>query len=257
MAKNQSIDELLRATRHASAPASRDSVIRESLDAVSSGLTSSQGGGVDTRSARVRSLPPSLPGVIDATSLGTSSNSETAPSSAASNLPNQLQQISTQLTQLQSTNQSAIDSTAQNTQALLQNTQTKSQGSGSSTLGTIGSTLLNFFGGGLSPIISGLTSLFTGGSDSTPQPLTPYVLPQSVQFQGGISGVNGQITPVDQNSNGTVRPATSSSQPAAQVTVQVQAIDSQSFLDHSGEIANAVRQALLNGNSLGDVISGM
>jgi hypothetical protein len=81
------------------------------------------------------------------------------------------------------------------------------------------------------------------------------VLPQPIQFQGGISGVNGQITSVDQSSNGTLRAMTSGSQLAPQVTVQVQTIDSKSFLDHSGDIANAVRHALLNGNSLSDVIS--
>ncbi|MGH9667011.1 MAG: hypothetical protein ACRD9L_21510, partial [Bryobacteraceae bacterium] len=247
MAKSQSIDELLRATRHASAPATRDSVVRQSLGVVSSGLTASLTNNTGTLTAQTRSLPPSLPGVIVATGLGggqgATADSGASSPAAANNLSNQLQQISTQLTQVQSTNQSAIDSTAQNTQALLQNTQTKSQGSGSSALGTIGSTLLNVFGGGLSPIITGLTSLFTGGGSSTPQPLTPYVLPRPIQFQAGISGANGQIASVDQNSNGTVRPMTSSSQPAPQVTVQVQTIDSQSFLDHSGDIANAVRQA--------------
>ena len=34
-------------------------------------------------------------------------------------------------------------------------------------------------------------------------------------------------------------------------------MDSQSFLDHSNEIAMAVKQAILNSNSLNDVISGL
>jgi len=38
------------------------------------------------------------------------------------------------------------------------------------------------------------------------------------------------------------------------ILVQVQAMDSQSFMDHSQEIAQAVRQAMLNLNSLNDVI---
>jgi hypothetical protein len=37
--------------------------------------------------------------------------------------------------------------------------------------------------------------------------------------------------------------------------VQVQAMDSRSFMDHSDEIARAVREALLNAHSLGDVMS--
>ena len=39
------------------------------------------------------------------------------------------------------------------------------------------------------------------------------------------------------------------------VQIQVNAIDSKSFLDHSDAIAEAVRQALLNSHSLGDVIA--
>ncbi len=42
---------------------------------------------------------------------------------------------------------------------------------------------------------------------------------------------------------------------APQITVQVQAMDSRSFLDHSEEIARAVRQAMLNSNGINDVIT--
>ena len=42
-----------------------------------------------------------------------------------------------------------------------------------------------------------------------------------------------------------------------QITVQVQAMDSQSFLDHSDDIAQAVRQAMLNMNSINDVVTNL
>ncbi len=42
---------------------------------------------------------------------------------------------------------------------------------------------------------------------------------------------------------------------AAQITVQVQAMDSRSFLDHSEDIAQAVRQAMLNSHGINDVIT--
>ena len=42
---------------------------------------------------------------------------------------------------------------------------------------------------------------------------------------------------------------------APAVTVQVQAMDSRSFLDHSNEIARAVREAILNSHALGSVVS--
>jgi len=48
-----------------------------------------------------------------------------------------------------------------------------------------------------------------------------------------------------------------SSSAGQQITVQVQAIDSQSFLDHSDEIAQAVRQAMLNMNSINDVVTDL
>jgi hypothetical protein len=39
--------------------------------------------------------------------------------------------------------------------------------------------------------------------------------------------------------------------------VQVQAMDSRSFMDHSHDIATAVREAVLNMHSLNDVISDL
>jgi hypothetical protein len=42
-----------------------------------------------------------------------------------------------------------------------------------------------------------------------------------------------------------------------QITVQVQAMDSQSFLDHSDDIAQAVKQAMLNMSSINDVITNL
>ena len=47
----------------------------------------------------------------------------------------------------------------------------------------------------------------------------------------------------------------SGSSPAHQITVNVQAMDAQSFLDHSNDIAQAVRQAMLNLSSINDVVN--
>ena len=49
----------------------------------------------------------------------------------------------------------------------------------------------------------------------------------------------------------------SGTQPGQSILVQVQAMDSQSFMDHSQQIAQAVRQAMLNLNSLNDVITDL
>ncbi len=51
------------------------------------------------------------------------------------------------------------------------------------------------------------------------------------------------------------RTQTAAAREPAQVTIQVQAMDSRSFLDHSAEIAQAVREAMLNMHALNDVVS--
>jgi hypothetical protein len=43
--------------------------------------------------------------------------------------------------------------------------------------------------------------------------------------------------------------------PAPQITVNVSAMDARSFMDRSGDIAAAVRDAMLNLNSINDVVS--
>jgi hypothetical protein len=43
----------------------------------------------------------------------------------------------------------------------------------------------------------------------------------------------------------------------ASITVNINAIDSRSFLDHSESIAMAVRAAMLNSGALSDVLEGM
>lgn len=174
----------------------------------------------------------------------------------AKDITEQVTALTSQITTLTSTQQSHIGATQDNTQAITQNTSTKSGWpSVGSTVGNIASSLL---GGGLSlsPLISGLMSLF-GGNDT--QALTtplPFRLPPTVQYDAGLtSGSPGQAVPVSYGAGGQARPQTSPQ--TAQVNVQINAMDSRSFLDHSEEIASAVRQALLNSSSLGDVITDL
>jgi hypothetical protein len=91
--------------------------------------------------------------------------------------------------------------------------------------------------GGLGSLISGITSLFGGGEKKAPPPLQLFQLPdavnQTVHLQGGS-------------------PAGSS---GSAVHVHVQAIDTQSFLNRSNDIARAVKTAMLNSHSLNDVVS--
>ncbi len=131
------------------------------------------------------------------------------------------------------------------------NLRTLASGSGGSALGTIGSVLGGGFG--LSPLISGLLSAFGGGGDpSAPPALLPFLRPAPVRLNAGISAEVG-ATPfaVDFGQGGGPRPVNLA---PAQITVQVQAMDSRSFLDHSHDIARAVRQAMLETTVLNDVI---
>jgi len=115
----------------------------------------------------------------------------------------------------------------------------------------IGETIAGMLLGGL-PLFSLFKGLFdSGNSEDTLPPLVKYQLPTAVNESLGYSA-NAGFVPLEYTQNGLPR-AQASSTP--QVTVQVNAMDSRSFLDHSEEIANAVREAVLNSNSLRDVLT--
>ncbi len=162
----------------------------------------------------------------------------------------QLSTLTSQIASLGSVQQTQTSATQDNTQALGQNTSAK--GGGSSIGSTLEGVASSVLGSSVSPIISGLLSLF--GGDSTPAATapTPFKLPPAVDVQAGLTG-SGQIVPVDSGQGGQVRAPTANA--AQQVNIQVNAMDSQSFLDHSDEIANAVKAAILSSHSLNDVLS--
>lgn len=146
-------------------------------------------------------------------------------------------------------------------------------GGGDSAL-SIASTVLES-GLGIVPLIGGLIGLFDGGgSSSTQQPLTKYAMPDPVSFQGAET--SGGIEAADTDLSGMPRAAgggggTSGSGSTAVtsgggsagggggsgITVQVQAMDARSFMDRSSDIAAAVRDAMLNLNSINDVVSNL
>jgi len=187
-------------------------------------------------------------------------------SAQTSALTDQLTSIGEQLQQLQSINQTLADTMLANTTAIQQNT--SSHGSTGSTEGasSIAGTIESFLGigSGLSPLISGLISLFGGGGGSHPAPLTPYIQPLPIQLNAGFGNANaGAVFAVTPSEGGAPNPipatgaASTVSSAGPQITVQVRAMDSQSFLDHSNDIAMAVRQAMLETTVLNDVIRGV
>jgi hypothetical protein len=119
---------------------------------------------------------------------------------------------------------------------------------------------------GIVPLVAGLVGLFSGGSSDTPAPLVKYAMPDKVYFEGADTGSGISGSDFDQMGNPRpydAAPAAATPAPAAspqagpQITVNVQAIDSRSFLDHSSEIAQAVRDAMLNMSPINDVVNNL
>jgi hypothetical protein len=175
-----------------------------------------------------------------------------------SDVTEQLTSLTAQITSLTSIQQSQISALQDNTQAVSQNTSSKGS-TGSSVGSTVEGVASSFLGGGLSslsPLLGGLLSLFGGGGGQTLAAPLPYMLPAAVQSQAGLTGsAPGQVAPVSYSATGQPRAQSANTSP--QVTIQVNAMDSQSFLDHSDDIAMAVKQAILNSSSLNDVISSL
>jgi hypothetical protein len=189
---------------------------------------------------------------------GASSSIGGALQGTSSDVTEQLTSLTTQITSLTSAQQEQISAVQDNTQAMTQSTASKS-GSGSSVAGTVESAASSFLGGGLSslsPLLGGLLSLFGGGGGQTLAVPSPFMLPAPLQSEAGVtSNAPGQVSAVSYGETGQPRAQPPNTSP--QVTVQVNAMDSQSFLDHSDDIAMAVKQAILNSSSLNDVISNL
>ena len=132
-----------------------------------------------------------------------------------------------------------------------------------SVAGAIGNSALKLFtsGLGLMPLVSGLAGLFGGGDEPAPAPLVKYAMPRPIHIAATNSSSGGAMGFADYNQGGNLRSfgdPTGSGAPAAsasQIVVNVQAMDSRSFLDHSQEIAQAVRDAMLNMHALNDVVN--
>lgn len=161
-------------------------------------------------------------------------------SSNDGDLATSLSQAGQQIAQLQAAYQQQAALIQANTQAIQGNTSAQS---GRSSLSTAGGVASSMFGGLglLSPLISGIAGLFGGGS-SAPNPLPIYTPPPPVSISGTLN---------------SAAPSGGSQTPPQQVTVNVNALDSQSFMDHSDDIANAVREAMLNLHPINGVVTSL
>lgn len=192
--------------------------------------------------------PTRRPGIPNPPAIGVGVSSDNG------DLAEALSQAGQQIAQLQTAYQQQADLITANTAAIQSNTSSKGS-SAASTVGGIASSL----GGGLgllSPLISGIESLF--GGSSTPAPLPIYTPPPPVDITGALQAAPAS-TQAAGTSAGTGQTPASASQPAAapQITVNVSAMDSQSFMDRSTDIANAVREAMLNMHPINDVVASL
>jgi hypothetical protein len=175
---------------------------------------------------------------------------------AASNntdLSASLSQAGQQIAQLQSTYQAQAALIAANTQAVQGNTSAQSSHSAGGVAGGIASSLFGGLGL-LSPLISGITSLF--GGSSTPAALPVYNAPSPVAINATLNSATPNSAPAQNGGSSAQSASARLPAPAApQVTVNVTAMDSRSFMDHSTDIANAVREAMLNMHPINGVVA--
>ena len=140
-----------------------------------------------------------------------------------------------------------------------------------STIESIAGTVLKS-GFGMVPLVSELLGLFGGGGSPAPAPLVKYAMPAAINFEAADSGSGTSNADTDQfgmpraysaggagaspQASGAAS-GTSGSTASPQITVNVQAMDARSFLDRSTDIAAAVRDAMLNLNSINDVVNDL
>jgi hypothetical protein len=121
-------------------------------------------------------------------------------------------------------------------------------------------------GFGVTSLVSGLVKLFGGGKSQPPPPLVHFALPPIRREEAGLLHGN-QFVPITYGQNGFARssaPASSGSGSSQSIAYGQQAaqlvdshMDSQWFLDHSADIASAVKEAMLHSHSLNDVVADL
>lgn len=112
--------------------------------------------------------------------------------------------------------------------------------------GGIGSLLKSGFG--LAPLALSIAKLFGGGDEETAPSFERYELPSPQRLS--VTNVEGPLQGLPQ----AVRGAGGEVRSVPQVVVNVSAMDSQSFMDRSDDIARAVRSAMLHMHPLNDVV---
>ncbi len=192
----------------------------------------------------------------DASSSNDTVSDEPTPSRE---LSEQIRLLTREVTSLSEVSRLSADTLESNTRAVIENSlvQAGKGGKGESIWrskiagGLLGSA------GGIATLTSLLGKLFGGGPEPTSYVPRPFALPAPVRISGGLSqDSEAEAFPLVYGQDGLPRGiSTQHNAPGPQITIQVQAMDSKSFMDHSEAIARAVRQAMLNSHSLNDVMA--
>ncbi len=168
----------------------------------------------------------------------------------SADLSTALSQAGQQIAQLQAAYQQQAAALAANTQALQGNTSKTGQSAG--TVAAHAATSLEGGLGLLGPLISGIAGLF--GSSPKPTPLPVYVPPSPVSID---AVVRSESAPRPAAGISTDSAGTTPSAVPPTITVNVSAMDSQSFMDRSADIASAVREAMLNLHPINEVVASL
>jgi hypothetical protein len=109
---------------------------------------------------------------------------------------------------------------------------------------------------GVGPLVNGLLKLF-GSNQPEPLPaLEKFNVPSSVSVEAGLTR-DREYSALRYVQGGTPEASSGSSGAPTQsptIQVNIQAMDSQSFLDRQDDIARAVREAMLHSNSINDIV---
>ena len=166
-----------------------------------------------------------------------------------------MSQASEEITRLEAQFKQQATVIQANTQALQNNTGAHTAQSVGGEIGNAASHVAGGLGI-LSPVVSGLLSLFgVGGANSAPTALPFYAAPPNVQISEALRTTAPAAAPA--SGAGRNIAASSSAASAPQITVNVSAMDSQSFMDRSSDIASAVREAMLNLHPINDVVASL
>ena len=147
-----------------------------------------------------------------------------------------------------------------NTNAIQSNTGAQGSRPTGSAAGHAASSIFGGALGLLSPVAKGILGLFGSGGNSAPAPLPLYWPPPPISIAGvthaphADSSASRQATAAQPAANTSAAPLAA---PASQITVNINAMDSQSFLDRSNDIASAVRLAMLNLHPINDVVADL